>query len=145
MIPCHRLYGYFCQAPLGLALLGVLLVAPAQAATLTVNSPADDIDVNPGDGMCATAGGLCTLRAALAESNALPGADQIILPPNLYALSLVDELLITDDLTITGGRIDDDYRRQPECAPEQPGLDYWRRHHGAHQWRHASERRHSGS
>jgi CSLREA domain-containing protein len=78
-------------------------VTPAQAATLTVTSPADDLDGNPGDSICATAGGLCTLRAALAEANALPGADQLILPPNLYVLSLVDELLITDELTITGG------------------------------------------
>ena len=87
---------------LGLALLGVLLVAPAQAATLTVNSPADDLDGNPGDGLCATAGGLCTLRAAIEEANALPGADQLILPSNLYTLSIVTELLITNDLTITG-------------------------------------------
>jgi CSLREA domain-containing protein len=78
-------------------------VAPAQATTLTVTSPADDLDVTPGDGLCATAGGLCTLRAAVAEANALPGADEIILPPNLYVLSLVDALLITDELTITGG------------------------------------------
>lgn len=88
---------------LGLVLLGVLLVAPAQATTLTVTSPADDLDVTPGDGVCATAGGLCTLRAAIAEAHALAGADEIILPPNLYVLSLVDALLITDELTITGG------------------------------------------
>ena len=88
---------------LGLALLGLLLVAPVQAATLTVTSPADDSDGRPGDGLCATAGGLCTLRAALEEANALPGADQLTLPPNLYVLSLIPALLITDALTITGG------------------------------------------
>ena len=41
-----------------------------------VNDPGDATDANPGDGECATAAGVCTLRAALTELNAwasLPG------------------------------------------------------------------------
>jgi CSLREA domain-containing protein len=90
---------------IGLALLGVFLIAPAQAAVFTVNSPADVVDASTGNGICETApgNGVCTLRAAIQEANALAGADQIILPPNTYVLTIVTELTITSSLTITGG------------------------------------------
>src|SRR5262245_27702756 len=52
----------------------------AHAATFVVNAATDDNDPNPGDGVCATKNGVCTLRAAIQETNALAGADQIILP-----------------------------------------------------------------
>jgi len=48
----------------------------AQAATtvFTINSPAfGGADASPGDGLCRTSAGLCTLRAAIEESNALKG------------------------------------------------------------------------
>ena len=47
------------------------------AATFTVNSLADTPDAAPGNGVCADAGGLCTLRAALQEANAFAGDDTI--------------------------------------------------------------------
>jgi CSLREA domain-containing protein len=43
--------------------------AAPQAGTYTVDSNADDVDANPGDGVCATSGGVCTLRAAIQEAN----------------------------------------------------------------------------
>ena len=88
-----------------MTLFGVFLSAPAQAAVFTVNSPADAVDANPGNGVCETASGngVCTLRAAIQEANALAGADTITLPPNSYLLNVVTELGITDSLTITGG------------------------------------------
>ena len=44
------------------------------------------------------------LRAAIEEANTLgAGNDTIILPPNTYLLTLVNELTITGDLTISGG------------------------------------------
>ena len=63
------------------------------------------MDANPGDGVCDAdpPKNVCTLRAAIEEANALPGADEIILPPNTYLLTIVAELTITDNLTITGG------------------------------------------
>ncbi len=53
------------------------IAKPAQAATLTVNSTGDAADAAPGNGVCATAGGVCTLRAAIQEANAGAGADTI--------------------------------------------------------------------
>jgi CSLREA domain-containing protein len=40
-------------------------------STLTVNNLGDTGDANPGDGVCLTSGGVCTLRAAVEEANAL--------------------------------------------------------------------------
>ena len=45
---------------------------------LVVNSTADGVDANPGDGVCETfIPGQCTLRAAITESNATPGMDKV--------------------------------------------------------------------
>jgi CSLREA domain-containing protein len=49
------------------------------ALDLQVNSTSDEADANPGDGLCqTTAVGVCTLRAAIAEANALPGSNNIV-------------------------------------------------------------------
>lgn len=67
--------------------LGIGPVLVAHAATFTVNSTADAVDAALGDGVCATAGGQCTLRAAIQEANALAGADTITLPAGTYILT----------------------------------------------------------
>ncbi len=58
---------------LSLLTLLVLTEAPhievAHSATFAVNSTADAVDTSPGNGICATAGGVCTLRAAIQEAN----------------------------------------------------------------------------
>lgn len=46
-------------------------------STFTVNSTGDDGDVNLGDGVCATAVGSCTLRAAIEQANATVSTDAI--------------------------------------------------------------------
>ena len=76
--------------PSALLLVLLLLAAPGRslAATFTVNSTADAVDVIPGNGSCATAGGVCTLRAAIQEANALAGADTINLPAGTYTLTI---------------------------------------------------------
>ncbi|MBT3252531.1 MAG: T9SS type A sorting domain-containing protein, partial [Candidatus Marinimicrobia bacterium] len=43
----------------------------------TVNSTGDDMDANPGDGICDDGTGDCTLRAAINEANATPGYNEI--------------------------------------------------------------------
>jgi CSLREA domain-containing protein len=43
----------------------------------TVNDNGDAPDANPGDGLCATGGGQCTLRAAIEEANALTACGPI--------------------------------------------------------------------
>jgi len=88
----------------GAAALGALLLVPygAGAATFTVNTTASAPDALPGDGVCATTlpGAPCTLRAAVEESNASPGADAITVPAGTY--TLVDEVLdISDDVKAT--------------------------------------------
>lgn len=56
---------------------GVFMVNPVLAAGFTVNSLSDDSDLFSGDGICATASSVCTLRAALKESAAHAGPDTI--------------------------------------------------------------------
>jgi len=105
--------GYFDRmlARWFLTVLLASLPVSAVAATFTVDSTADAVDANPGDGHCATAAGQCTLRAAVQEANATPGADTIMLPAGTYKLKLpgIDEdeaasgdLDLTGDVTIVG-------------------------------------------
>ena len=52
-------------------------------SSLVVNSTGDAVDKTPGDGICLTSGGVCTLRAAIEESNFRPpydGYDTLALP-----------------------------------------------------------------
>jgi CSLREA domain-containing protein len=97
------------NSPWTLRCLGVFFwlvtAAYAQAAVFTVNTNVDLPDASPGNGVCDAVppNNTCTLRAAIEEANALPGADQIILPPNTYVLTIVSELGITGSLTIIGG------------------------------------------
>ncbi len=95
----------------GLILCVCLFAASVQAATFTVNSTVDAVDAFPGDGVCATAGGVCTLRAAIQEANALAGADVITVPAGTYSFAIAGanedaaatgDLDITADLTING-------------------------------------------
>jgi len=60
----------------------------ASRKVLWVNSTADVVDASPGDGVCRTAGGVCTLRAAIEESNALPGKNVIRVPAGTYQLAI---------------------------------------------------------
>jgi CSLREA domain-containing protein len=53
-----------------------------------VDSTTDLPDDNPGNGACHASNGLCTLRAAIMESNHLPGLDEIVLQPTTYVLTL---------------------------------------------------------
>lgn len=80
-------------------------------AQFSVNSTADSPDANPGDGICADAGGNCTLRAAIMEANASVGDNTIDLPVGEYVFTIngvnedvaaTGDLDISDNLTITG-------------------------------------------
>src|ERR1043166_3128263 len=63
--------------------------ADAKAATFVVNTTADTQDAAPGNGTCADSTGMCSLRAAITEANALAGADIITLPAGTYTQTLV--------------------------------------------------------
>ncbi len=116
--------GHTCAKGLYLFLLAALMaglvlsggpgsVPVAYAAGFLVNNYGDDVDCNPGDGICETVpfNGQCTLRAAIMEANVWPGSDAIDLPPGTYLLTRAGagedqadtgDLDITDGLTITG-------------------------------------------
>lgn len=60
-------------------------------ASLTVTTTLDEVDVNPGDGVCQTVSGGCSLRAAIQESNQLgeaSGPHQITVPAGVYTLTI---------------------------------------------------------
>ncbi|NJN01727.1 MAG: DUF11 domain-containing protein [Leptolyngbyaceae cyanobacterium RM1_1_2] len=81
----------------------ILASKPALAATFTVNGAGGGADAAPGNGVCATATGVCTLQAAIQEANALAGADNI----NFAGVTTISVLAtlpaITQQLTIDGG------------------------------------------
>lgn len=66
-----------------------------------VNSALDEADVNPGDGICSSASGACTLRAAIQEANAFPGLNTVTLPAGTFTLT-GGSLPVTDTMTLTG-------------------------------------------
>jgi len=70
----------------------------------TVNSTADTIDANPGDGLCADSNGQCTLRAAIQESNQEPNPNVTSTNVIIFALpnpAVID--LTLGELNITSG------------------------------------------
>lgn len=81
-----------------------------QPGYFVVDGTEDAVDATPGNGKCATAAGRCTLRAAIMESNALPGASTVVLPAGAYTLSLAGsggaergDLDVTDGVQLLGG------------------------------------------
>ncbi len=91
--------------------LSAITVKPVLSATFIVNSTENAVDAVPGDGTCETEteNGICTLRAAIQETNALPGADTItfsIAPENPLNFRIIEVPyalpLIKDQLTIQG-------------------------------------------
>ena len=73
---------------------------PTSAAgpTFTVNSLGDEPDANVGNGVCATAGAKCTLRAALQEANFNVDA-------NTITFSVVGTIILTAELPVLSSGI----------------------------------------
>lgn len=78
---------------LGGAAIWGLTGCGTEARTFVVDTSADLVDVTPGNGICATAAGTCSLRAAVMEANAWaqPDGETIVL-----------EASVTYPLTLTG-------------------------------------------
>ncbi|MEM9532778.1 MAG: choice-of-anchor Q domain-containing protein, partial [Pseudomonadota bacterium] len=68
----------------------------------TEQALADKSDENPGDGVCASEDGACTLRAAIEETNALAGQQSIALGSGTYLLDVDSVLQVSDNLTLLG-------------------------------------------
>jgi len=95
-----------CTVFLILLCLTLASANPAGAATYVVNDTSDVVDINPGDGVCETGAGngICTLRAAIMEANAVAGSDDITLPAGTYTLTrngINEDTSSTGDLDIT--------------------------------------------
>ncbi|MEZ5472036.1 MAG: choice-of-anchor Q domain-containing protein [Marinicella sp.] len=91
-------------------LISIALLAncfSAQAAFFLVDRFEDAPDTIPGDGFCVgqnMVGDTCSLRAAIMEANATPGADTIGVPNGTYVLSYLNQLQSDEyegDLDIT--------------------------------------------
>ena len=83
--------------------LNSLVTVPQQ--TFIVNTTADLPDLNTGDNLCAASDGTCTLRAAIQQANAAPGADEIqfaIPGSGVQTIRLNSTLEAAPDLTIRG-------------------------------------------
>src|SRR5687767_14976631 len=76
----------------------------ALSAVSVVNNDGDGTDIAPGDGVCETAAGngICTLRAAVVEANALAGTDTITFDPGVTMISVAGQIAITSNLNIIG-------------------------------------------
>lgn len=102
---------YFLLLCFLFAILLMVTAVPARAATtiFIVTDASDLPDLNPGDGICGSRKGTCTLRAAVQESNAFCGGDYgceetIELPAGTFTLTRVgaDNSAFKGDLDITG-------------------------------------------
>ena len=80
------------------------MAANLAAATFTINWNGDLPDVNTADGICDAGGGVCSLRAAIQQGNALPGNDLVLFAipgTQVHVISPMSALPnITDSLTI---------------------------------------------
>jgi CSLREA domain-containing protein len=101
----EKLHAPRVKAGMLVLVLALLLLAGAtsvKAVTFIVDSTADAVDDNPGDGLCDDGSGSCTLRAAVMEANALGGLDEIFLSDETYILTIpgVDNFAADGDLDI---------------------------------------------
>ena len=132
---------------LALALISFAVLHATTAAaqsggrTFTVTSPVDASDMSIGDGHCRSfgTGSPCTLRAAIEESNALPGIDTINIEAGVYELEIptvnedsdssgdfdIRDSVVIDGAGATGlGATIVDGGFPPEGSPiEQRGMD----------------------
>ncbi len=78
----------------------------APTYTFTVNNPGSGYDANPGDGVCETVEGVCSLRAAVDEANASEGADVIVFDPSITNITLTRQIVLEGEqgITIKGDR-----------------------------------------
>lgn len=86
------------------ALFGVGFVlasaSAASAATFVVNNSGDAGDAVKGNGVCATGSGVCTLRAAIEEAEALSGPDTVTIPA--MTISLGSQVNVSKSTTVQG-------------------------------------------
>jgi CSLREA domain-containing protein len=90
--------------------VGPSAIGVTYPADYVVDSRNDAVDADPGDGLCATSSGDCTLRAAIREANEQPGPQTIALANGIYRMDLEGDddythsgdFDVRDDLTLIG-------------------------------------------
>lgn len=91
----------------GALTFGALSGAPAWAAgPLQVDTAADSVDADPGDGACADSAGRCSLRAAVQEANASGDSRIDLQRGETYVLTVGgtgEDAAATGDLDVTSG------------------------------------------
>ena len=97
---------------------------PAVADTFTVNSTSDAVDKTPGNGICATAANVCSLRAAITEANLHAGPDTILfnIPGSGVQTITIGSALPTITDT-TGGVTIDGYLQPGASVNTDPAID----------------------
>jgi trimeric autotransporter adhesin len=94
--------------------------ATPRVMTYMVNSNTDAADANPGDGVCATIGGNCTLRAAIQEANRDGTVSNIQF---VYRFVDSNSILLNDDLPpLTENNTTIDASDQFNHAGNRPGV-----------------------
>ena len=107
----------------------MIAVQPAWAITFTVNSTADAVDINVGNGICRTSANTCTLRAAIQEANATLPGDTIQVPAGTYEITRAPagdngddtgDFDIVSPLTIIGAGAAGHHHRRWTAAGRRP-------------------------
>ncbi|MBI5753729.1 hypothetical protein HZA40_01130, partial [Candidatus Peregrinibacteria bacterium] len=100
----HKLFGLSAMMRRAFAALLIMAIFANTvfAVTFTVNNNGDASDATPGNGICATSGAVCTLRAAIEEANALAGTDTINFSSGSLTLTPGSTMTISSNLTIDG-------------------------------------------
>ncbi|HET7416648.1 MAG TPA: right-handed parallel beta-helix repeat-containing protein [Solirubrobacterales bacterium] len=86
-------YGRILVALVIAALISLALPTTVPAAEYTVDSKADQADLDPNDGICETALGTCTLRAAIEEANQPEGTPDKVVFSSLFNGELTDNII----------------------------------------------------
>jgi hypothetical protein len=122
--PLALLVGIVAAIAFGLFAMHVNSARAGVAVTFTVNNSTDAGDGNPGDGVCDTVSGppvICTLRAAIEESNALNGPNVINFTATNTA-PLSDLPTITERVTIDASANPDGFSIDASGAGADTGL-----------------------
>lgn len=111
------------------------LTQTSVAGTFAVNTTTDAIDINVGDGVCeaTVAMGDCTVRAAIMETNFLPGAHIVNIPAGTFTLTIDgDGSTQEGDLEIVGAELTINGAGANATILDAGGIDRFFRTTGSH-------------
>jgi len=95
--------------------------AAPRANTYPVNSDTDASDANPGNGLCATSGGNCTLRAAIQEANLDGVASTVLFATRFTSANTISP--VTELPALTENNTTIDASNQFNLLDDRPGVE----------------------